>query len=212
MGHNSSLWYLSEFPIVSHKLILLSNLFTCRLKGPNRREARVFSFPHNPGTFVSMGHNSGLPYLGEFPLFPHELILISDLFTCCLKGLNRWEAHVFSFPHNPGISVSMSHNSGLPYLGEFPLFSHELYLFLIHLHDIRRAQKDERPISSQSPTIWDFLFAWMHSRAAHHDIHIYGLWLLYVSYGYHTMSAPARWLSVWVQYSFVLYLVETLWQ
>jgi hypothetical protein len=42
------------------------------------------------------------------------------------------------------------------------------------------------------------------SRAVH-CTRTYGLQLLYVNYGYHTMSPPARYLLVWVWYGFVPY-------
>jgi len=59
-GYNMNMAELSEFCFIFHDLIFDSNLFTCSLKGPVRREAYVNSFFRTSMFSLCRGYNLGM--------------------------------------------------------------------------------------------------------------------------------------------------------
>jgi hypothetical protein len=132
-GYNLGMAELGEFCFVSHDIIFDSNLFTCRLKGPVRRESYI-----NPFFRISKFHFAGLHFgyteLSEFCFVFHDLIFDSNLVTCRLNGPARREAYA-----NPLFRISkfslyrvtiwVWQNSV-----SSALFLIILYLILIYLH------------------------------------------------------------------------------
>jgi hypothetical protein len=86
-----------EFSIIKHDLILDYDLFTCRLKGPKRREDYVLLFFCYDQISLGGGYYTTMRYLGEFSTAKHHLSLDSNLFTCRSKGPKRREDCILLF-------------------------------------------------------------------------------------------------------------------
>jgi hypothetical protein len=67
---------LGEFCFVFHDLIFDSNLFTCSLKCPVRREAYVNLFFRISTFSLCRGYNIGMAELSEFCFVFHYLIFV----------------------------------------------------------------------------------------------------------------------------------------
>jgi len=86
-----------KFFFISHDLILISNLYMLRLKGPIRREAHTQSFFHISKIFFGSSYSIGRAEHGKFFFISHDLILVSNIYTLRLKGPVRREAYVKLF-------------------------------------------------------------------------------------------------------------------
>jgi hypothetical protein len=99
--YNKGMAQLGEFCLVSHDLVFVYNLFTCRLKGLMRREAHA-----SPSFCISLFllrgcYNKGMAQLGGFCLVAHDLVFVYNLFACRFKDLMRPEACTSLFFHIP---------------------------------------------------------------------------------------------------------------
>jgi hypothetical protein len=126
--------YLCEFSFLKLDLILDSNLVTCRLKGPKRREGRVFLFFCYDKISLGGGYYTIMRYLCEFSIVKHDLILDYDLFTCCLKGPNRREDCVFSFFRYDKILLGAGITQPCNISVSSPLLTIILHSILTYLH------------------------------------------------------------------------------
>ena len=118
---------LGEFCFVSYHNALDSNVFTCRLKGPVQQEACDVPF-FCISSFSLCSHPGYKAELGEFCFVFYHLILNSNIFTCNLKGLVRWEAYDVPFFHILMFSLCSGYNLGVAELHEFCFISYHLIL------------------------------------------------------------------------------------
>ena len=74
-GFHTLMRYLCEFCIVNYHLTLDSDPFPCSVKGPKRREDRVFQFFHYEMISVGGGFHTLMRYLCEFCIVKYHLTL-----------------------------------------------------------------------------------------------------------------------------------------
>jgi hypothetical protein len=136
-GYKLSMAELGEFCFVSHDLIFNSNLFTCRLKGPVRREIYVNPFFHGSMFSLCRDYKLGMAELGQFYFVSHDLMFDSYLFTCRVKCPVRREVYVNPFFHGSMFSLCRDYKLGMAELCQFYFVSYDLMfdsdLFTCHL-------------------------------------------------------------------------------
>ena len=120
---------LSKFCFSSYHLILNSNQFTCHLKGLVRWEVHGMLFFHILMFSLCSSYTLGGAELGEFCFVSYHLILDSNIFTCRLKCLVRWEAHSMPFCHISMFSLCSSYNLGVAELSQFCFISYHFKIF-----------------------------------------------------------------------------------
>jgi hypothetical protein len=103
-----------------------SNLFTCCLKGPVRREAYANPFFRISMFSLCRGYNLGMAELGELCFVSHDTIFDSNLFTCRSKGPVIREAYVDPFFRISMFSLCRGYTIGMAELSEFCFVFHDL--------------------------------------------------------------------------------------
>ena len=114
----------ASFLIIMH--LILMCLHVIWRAQCNERPAMCCSFAFRVFHYVvTLGTKAEL---GEFCFVSYHIILDSNIFTCNVKGLVRWEAYDVPFFHILMFSLCSGYNLGVAELGEFCFVSYHLIL------------------------------------------------------------------------------------
>jgi hypothetical protein len=129
-GNEVDTWYLGEFLVVFHDLVLNLTLISCRLEVQKIRQVSVCPFTHNGNISFQRGDRVDTWYIGGFFIVFNDLVLDLALISCRLNVLKRRQVSVCPFIHNSNILVQRGNEVDTWYLGEFLVVFYDLVLNL----------------------------------------------------------------------------------
>ena len=129
-GNEVDTWYLDEFLVVFHDLVLNLTLISCRLKVQKRRQVSVCPFTRNSNISFQRGDRVDTWYIGGFFIVFHDLVLNLALISCRLKAPKRRRASVCPFICDNNILFQRGDGVDTWYLGELLIVFHDLVLDL----------------------------------------------------------------------------------